>query len=311
MSLVGIDVGSTGCKAVAYTDVGKCIAGAYREYKVETSGYFAELESESVWKGVIECLREITCACENDSIKALSVSAMSDTMTPMSINAKPLMKSIMSFDARAMGEIEEVKARINPFQLYEITGMPLHPMHLLLKIMWLKKNRAKLEGQVWKYLSFEEYVLWKLGAEPSCSYSIAGRSMLFNNQTKSWDQELLEIFGINKNQLPLIYASGTQVGCVSKATSELTGLSQKTKLVTGGFDQACCAAACGVFEKGQMLDTTGTNEILFFIADDHDKKELFHNHFSYSYHVVEGVYSSFGHMFNAGGGIQMVQEPLF
>lgn len=305
MSLLGIDIGSNGCKVAAYTEDGKLISFAYKEYSIETVGSDFELSSSVVWECVLSCLLETVKRSGQDTVKAISVSSMADTFTPVLQDGTALSNSIMSFDSRAYAETREYKKRVDPFKIYQTTGMMLHPMHPAFKLAWLEKNRPEIFENAWKFLCYEDFILWKLGAEPSCSYSIAGRTMLFNNKTKEWDGDLLKSFHVDRTKLPYLYPSGCVVGSVSKEVAEKTRLPVSTKLVTGGFDQACCAVACGVFNKGEMVDTTGTNEIIFFIADKHQQRALFKNNFSYSYHVLDdSIFSSFGHMFNAGGAFK-------
>jgi len=71
MSLLGIDIGSTGSKVAAYTEEGKKIASAYREYNVHVNDCYAELAPENVWNSVVDCMREVVPECGGDKIKAL------------------------------------------------------------------------------------------------------------------------------------------------------------------------------------------------------------------------------------------------
>ncbi len=311
MSILGIDIGSTGCKAAAYTDDGRLIGHAYREYEARFSGRFAMLSPAVVWQSVKECIKEAASACEKDLIKALSVSSMSDTFTPIDKDGEPLCDSIMSFDSRASELVEEMKAVYDPHELYMLSGMPMHPLHPFFKIIWLKDNNPSLFNTTHKYLFYEDYILYKLGAQPSVSYSNAGRSMLFDYARTRWAKEQLSICGINESQLSDPYPSGAAVGQVSKSGSEETGLPKGVKLVVGGFDQACCAAACGVFKKGSVVDTTGTNEILFFVTDMSDREVLYEKHLSFSHHVYGDTFSSFGHIFNAGGALKWYRDLFY
>ena len=265
MSLLGVDIGSTGCKAAVYTEQGRLISSSYKEYKVLYKGQSAELKPQKVWECVKACIKKVVLDCGNDTVKALSVSSMSDTFTPFDKDGKPLTHSVMSFDSRAGLEVEELKESCDSYELYMLSGMPMHPMHPLFKLKWINKNMPKLQKRVWKFMFYEDYILYMLGACPCVSYSNAGRSMLFDYTEKKWAKALLEKCGIDETKLPETHPSGTVVGEVSEQASVMTGLPARAKLVVGGFDQACCAAACGVLEKGNVVDTTGTNEIFFLL----------------------------------------------
>ena len=311
MSLLGIDIGSTGCKAALYTDDGIICAYAYREYKVRFSGQFAQLCPSVVWLSIKQCIKETVAKAKEDPVKALSISSMSDTFTPIGEDAEPLCDSIMSFDSRASNLTEDMKTFCDPYELYMLSGMPMHPLHPLFKIAWLKENSPGLFKRVSRFMFYEDYILYRLGAKPSVSYSNAGRSMLFDYTEKKWGSKQLELCGIDESKLSVPFPSGTVAGEISRSVSEETGLPKGAKLVVGGFDQACCAAACGVFQKGGVVDTTGTNEILFFIADMSDRDVLYKNNFSFSYHVIDDVFTSFGHMFNAGGALRWYRDLIY
>ncbi|MBQ9942452.1 MAG: hypothetical protein IJP03_05545, partial [Christensenellaceae bacterium] len=260
---------------------------------------------------IADAIRQVVAATAHDPVTAVSVSSMTDTFTPFGADGRPLQHSIMSYDARAAKEVAEIAEAFDDPALYDITGMPLHPMHPAFKIRWLQKNRPQVAEKVWKYLSYEEMILWRLGAEPASSYSSSGRTFLFDNNTKDWNKDLLEYFHVDAASLPALCPSGVEIGRVSKAAAQATGLPEGAKLISGGFDQACCATACGVFQKGELADTTGTNEIIYFIVEPKAKAQLLANKFSYSYHIFGDTFSTFAHMFNAGGALKWYRNNFF
>lgn len=311
MSLLGIDVGSTGCKVNAYTVDGYAISEAYREYPVKYSNKTTVLDADAVWASIIECIQIVSSNCERDTVEAVSVSAMADTFTPISSEGTPITDSFMSFDLRAVNETHELKNIFDQEMLYEITGMPLHPMNPASKLFWLKNNNIHVTEKAWKYLFYEDFVIWKLCGEAVCSYSIAGRTSLFNNETTNWEKSLLGACSVDEKQLPTVAPSGIELGIITKKASEITGLPSTAKIVSGGFDQACCAAACGITKNNEIIDTTGTNEILYFLTQNEEKSSLLKNNLSYSYHISNNEFASFGHIFNAGGAFKWYKSLFY
>ncbi len=181
MSLAGLDIGTTGCKALVITTDGSMLAKAGREYKLSVpQPGWAELDAGEVWAAVQDALREVAALTHADPIEAISVSAMADTITPFDQDLSPVAPSIVSFDARSAAETREISDLVGREWLFQTTGMPAHSTHSATKILWLKNHRPDLFGQTRWFLDYEAYVLAKLGADPAVSTSNAARMMLFD-----------------------------------------------------------------------------------------------------------------------------------
>lgn len=311
MSLLGIDIGTTGCKVDAFTEDGKNLIIASKEYTILADGYFAELDPKEVWQAVVSCIKQAAQHTKNDPIKAISVSAMGDTFTAISKNGDCIGNSVVSFDARAYEEARYIEQKLGKKRIFEITGQPIHAMYTGCKILWLNRNKPEIAEKVWKYLCYEEYVLWKLGAEPHISYSMAGRTLLINNETATWDRELLDICGVQSSMLADPCPSGIEVGTISTTMAKELGLPENTRLISGAHDQPCCAVGCGVFDENEGVDTTGTNEIVYFMNNGKNKDLTLNANLSYSFHAEEGKYASFAQIFNAGGAFRWYRDKYF
>src|ERR1019366_4960283 len=99
MSLLGVDVGTTGCKAAAFSERGLCLASAYREYPtLHPRDGWAELDSRRVWDCVRATIGEVAAQVAKDPIRALSVSSMGEAATPVSQQREILGTCILSSD---------------------------------------------------------------------------------------------------------------------------------------------------------------------------------------------------------------------
>lgn len=311
MALLGIDIGTTGCKVVAYSPAGQPLGRAYREYPSIVSGDWIELDPELVYSHAVACIREIAGCVDLAQITALSVSSMTDTVTPIGKDGRALMCSFIPFDARGIEEARELESLYGLDALFARTGMALHSSHTICKILWIKRHRPDVLEKTWKFLCYEDYILWKLGAEPVSSYSTASKTMYFDIRSQKWCEDLLRVCGITPEQLPGPVPSGVPVGRISAEAAEKTGLPQDTVLVSGGFDQACCALSCGVIRHGDVLDTTGTNEIIFFALDDRQDRALLEYGMNFSPHVVQDMFSAYAVLFNAGGAFKWCRDALY
>ncbi|MBN1217712.1 MAG: hypothetical protein JXM69_02190 [Anaerolineae bacterium] len=312
MSLLGLDIGTTGCKAVAVRVDGEILAKTGREYHLNTlQPGWVELQAEAVWQAVKQMLREVAAATQSDPIEAISVSAMSDTFTPFDRHLQPTYPSIVSFDARSTAEAKELGDRLGREWLFQTTGMPPHSTHTATKILWLKNHRPDIFKQTCWFLCYEDYILAKLGAEPTISYSNAARMMLFDLNQLIWHSRLLEICGITASQLAAPVQSGAVIGQLNRRLAAELGMSRRVKLVSGGHDQPCAALGCAIVAEGMALDTTGTVEVLLVAF----KQPVFHPAMLAGFlccypHVYPGRYCSFAQLQGAGAAFRWFRDQL-
>jgi len=213
MSLLGIDLGITGCKAIAFSEDGKMLARAYREYPLlyPKLGWI-ELNPNEVWVRVKESIGEVAQKTKKDPIKALAVCCQGEAFSPIDKKGNFLANSPVSFDTRGQELTYQLGEKIGKFRIMQITGMPLYSGCSLGKLMWLKKNRPHIYRKTWKFLWYEELVLFRLGFSPTTDYSLAPRTLAFDILEKKWSEEILNIVDIEMEKLPEVLLSGVVIG---------------------------------------------------------------------------------------------------
>ncbi len=259
VSLLGLDVGTTGCKAVAFNLDGEIVAAAYREYPLHSpQPGWGELDPEQVWRSVADCIRGVAAESANDPIRSLAVSSQGEACHPVAADGSCLHRSIVTFDARTAGYVDWWQERISREEIGEITGMPLHGMYSLNKILWIKENLPEVFRKTHKFLCYEDFVVQRLGLEPSISHSLAARTMAFDVTSKSWSEKMLSIAGIDSNLLSQPKPSGEALGTIPDAVARELGLNRGVVVATGGHDQPAGALGAGILTGGDALYATGT-----------------------------------------------------
>ena len=141
MSLLGLDVGTTGCKAVVFDIEGKVLSAAYREYPLlHPQPGWIELDMRLVLEKIKESIREASSQVKRDSVRALSISTQGEAFVPVDKKGNLLSNSPVSFDNRGEKFVQWWEKALGKERIMKITGMPLHSMFSLNKIMWLKEN---------------------------------------------------------------------------------------------------------------------------------------------------------------------------
>ena len=290
MSLMGIDVGTTGCKVVAFDEAGAVLAQAGREYPLlsPNPGWY-ELDPEQVWSYIRECLRAVNTQVGHDPVTALSLSSQGEAMVPVSENGRVLANSPVSSDRRNAKQTAEMEAALGRERIFELTGQPMSTIYTLPKLLWWRDNAPEIIEQAWKFLCYVDFVAYKLGVEPVIDYSMAARTLAFDYRTEDWSDELLAAGHIRRDQLSRPLPSGEIIGEIPRALAAELGFSGSVKVVTGGHDQPAGALGAGVLQPGTAMLAIGTTEALVAVTEKPRKPMLGYNVSCY-HHAAPGSF---------------------
>lgn len=290
MSLLGLDVGTTGCKALVLGVDGRVLAYAYREYPFEyPKAGWAELNPLRVWHAVQETVREAAGQAGGDKIQALSISSHGESITPVGACGQPLHNTIASLDTRTAPYVKVWEERFGRERIQRMTGIPLHHKHSINRLMWLRDNRPDVYRSAWKFLCYEDFILLRLGLEPVIGASLAARTMAYDPETGTWSPEILSLAGVDAGRLPRVQPAGRVVGEIPESVAEDLGLGQGVLAVTGGHDQPCGALGAGIVQEGPAVDSLGTVEALTAVVPgDGSPEGLLRAGYPRYPHVVDG-----------------------
>jgi xylulokinase len=313
MSLLGIDIGTTGCKAIVFRTDGEILGQGYEEYPlIHPREGWSELDSNHVWEAV---RRSIAAAVDRagaaDPVRALATSVQGEAVTPVTAEGEVLAHSPVTFDGRTVAYEAWWEERLGRERLFALTGMPLHPMYTINKIMWWRREQPEVYERAWKFLCYGDFALWKLGVRPTIDYSMAGRTMAFDLRENRWSPEILEAAGVDPGKLPDAAPSGTVVEKLPNAVCDSLGLPQGVLAVTGGHDQPCGAFGAGIGEPGLAMDATGTVECITPIFDAPVLSEaMLRNNYCCYRHVVPELYASLAFNFTGGSLLRWYRDEL-
>ncbi len=260
MYFLGIDVGTTRCKAGIFDPEGKALAVASREYGYTSPrAGWAEQNPLEVWERVKEVIREVLGRGIKPSF--LSVSAQGEAVIFLDAKGEILRPAILGMDMRATQECNLVAEHFTPQDLLWKSGVPLHPITTLTKILWVKNHEPHIFACTHKFLCYEDFIFWKLSGEAVIDYSMAGKTLMFDIQRRNWSPEILQFLGIEERQLASCLSSGTAFTRISAYIAEELGLPMDLQLVTGGHDQCCAALGSGAIRGDIAFDNVGTAEV--------------------------------------------------
>ncbi|MFW6135534.1 MAG: FGGY-family carbohydrate kinase [Chloroflexota bacterium] len=301
MSLLGIDVGTTGCKSAVFSEEGELLASAYEEYDFQSPepGWF-QLDAVEVWERVKRTVREAASRAEGPPVEALAVSSLGEAMVPVTADRRVLGPSILNFDARGAAYVERLRDELPDERLYRINGNTLGNHYGLTKLMWIREHQPELYAQTDKFLLWGSFVSFMLGAEAAVDHSLANRTLLFDIDREAWSEELLAVAGLDRAKLPDLAPSGTVIGTVSDQVAEELGLPKNVSIVTGAHDQCANAVGCGVIKEGQAVYGMGTFTCITPVFGERRAPGLMlERGLNTEHHAVPGKVVSF--LYNQGG----------
>lgn len=310
--LLGLDVGTTGCKAVVFDQKGWELGCGYREYPVLCEEPLqAEQNPEAVFGLLTETMQAAVKQAGVKNITAVSLSVQGDAVIPIDKSFHVLYPAVLGMDYRSRKQCERYRENFDEWQLYEETGQPLHPINMMSKIMWFLEERPEIAEKTWRFITYEEFIYQRLGGEPLLDLTMASRSMGYSLTKGEWSRWILKNMGISKELLSPITKSGDIVGRLSKKLALQIGLDNMPLLAAGGHDQPIGAVGAGVTGGQVALDTTGTAEVLSVTFPDPVlNKSMYESFYSCYFHAVPGQYFSFAHM-QTGGILQQWYRDQF
>jgi len=255
VSIIGLDIGTTGTKAVAFDLDGRVIASAYREYNmVSPEPGQLELVPQEVLAGIRTVLAQVAAQAKKDPPRSIAWSVLGEAMVPVDNNGEPLANAIIGFDCRGEQEVLELREKLSQEECFAVTGHPINSYHSICKLLWFRKNRPDVFSRAHKWLCFADFFVNAMGLPPAVDYSLAARTLLFDVKRLCWSDRMLEIAGIGPEKLAEPVEPGRAVGEIGK--NDL-GLPEDCVIGAGLHDQPAGILGTGT-GPGEAMYAIGT-----------------------------------------------------
>jgi len=259
MSYLGLDIGTSGCKAVIFEQDGTLLSSSFSEYLLKTPyPGWSELDPGEVIDSCFRVIRDAVKGSAGSPVKALGISSQGEAFTPVGKDGEILANAMVSSDKRAEKSVNDFCESFGRKRLYHITGHTASQMFTLFKLIWLKENCPDIWSRSKAFYCFEELIHHKLGIEPAISWPMAGRTMMFDIKRHAWSKEILNEIDLPEKRLARPLQSGEVVGIIPDEIAAGLGLGRGVKVVAGGHDQTVGALGAGIVVPGSAMYATGT-----------------------------------------------------
>ena len=309
---LGIDVSTTGAKALIIDEQGCVAAEHFSAYPVSTPRpLWSEQDPVDWWSGTCACIRAALgkARLPAAAIGAVGLTGQMHGLVLLDRSDHILRPAILWNDQRTASQCEELTAKVGGHdRLLELTGNRLLPGFTAPKIAWVRENEPRVYGKAAHVLLPKDYVRLRLTGEHATEVSDASGTALLDVKRRSWSKEMLEALGIPEAWLPACSESDRVSGRISASAASATGLKAGTPVVGGGGDQAAQAVGSGVVMPGLVLVTTGTSGVVFAPGDRYAAEAQGRLHAFC--HAVPGTWHVMGVMLSAGGSLRWLRDAI-
>ena len=258
--LVAHDLGTSGNKATLYTTEGALVASRVCSYNLQvTHGNWAEQRADDWWEAVCRSTRELTALVPPTEIEAISFSGQMMGCLCLDADGRPLRNALIWADMRSAEQERQVRAQIEEREFYRLTGHRISPSYGAFKLRWIKDNEPEIYRRTAVAVNAKDYILFRLTGRFVTDQSDASSTCVYDITRRCWSEELLTLFGLDKEKMPDILPSIAVAGTVTQQAARETGLVAGTKVVCGGGDGPCAAVGTGCVREGVANSCMGTS----------------------------------------------------
>ena len=308
--LIGLDVGTSSCKALAVDENARLLASESEEYPCYApQPGWSEQAPADWWRGACAALLRLTQKIDPARVAAIGLSGQMHGMVALDAQNDVLRPAILWNDQRTARQCESItEAAGGPEGLLRLTNNAMLTGFTGGKIVWFRENEPDLFARCVKIINPKDYINFLLTGELATDVSDASGTGLYDVQDGSWNEELLDRLGLSPDLFADAYDSIEIIGAVTKEAAELTGLPMGLPVVAGGGDAVLSAVGMGLEEAGQLAVTLGTSGVVARHVPAFFENEGAKLQFSRA--CLPGLYHVMGVTLSAAGSYQWLETLL-
>lgn len=315
-AVLSLDQGTTSSRAILFGENGRSLATEFQEYpQIYPQPGWVEHDPEEIWQSQLATAKKVLTAgvVAIENVVAIGVTNQRETTIVWDrTTGQPVYNAIVWQDRRTAAFCDQLKADGWSEKIAEKTGLIIDPYFSGTKLRWILENvegvRERAERGDLAFGTVDSYLIWRLtgGKVHVIDYSNASRTMLFNINTLTWDDEILKLLNIPKAMLPEAKESSARYG---ESDPEIFG---RAIPITGDAgDQQAASFGQALFDVGMAKQTYGTGGFLLMNIGDKPKASS-HGMLTTIAWGLNGkpTYAFEGAVFIAGAAVQWLRDSL-
>ncbi len=307
--LLGIDIGTSACKLVVFTEDGQALSSRTVAYQTQyPKPGFVEQNPDDWWEAVCRGIREMLAedTVSAADIAAIGIDGQGWSAIAMDGEGNVLAPDPIWLDTRAESICEELNTRIGADELFALSGNPLKAQYVTAKILWLQRHLPQAYANTKWIMQSNGFITYRLTGSVSMDISQAYGLHCFNMKNGHMDLDMCRALGIQPGMIPEISPCHAIVGHVSEAAARQTDLLAGTPVIAGGLDAACSTLGAGVIRAGQTQEQGGQAGGMSICIDQYcaDSRLIM------GYHVVPNHWLLQGGTTGGGGAMRWFEREF-
>ena len=309
--LLGIDLSTTGAKALLIDETGQTVASASTPLTLSTPRpLWAEQHPHDWWKATVASIRAALeqAVAVGDEVRAIGLTGQMHGLALLDEHGEPLRPAILWNDQRTAAECDEIRECLGRSHLIAVTGNDALAGFTAPKILWVRHHEPEVYARAAHILLPKDYIRFRLTGDYAMDKADGSGTLLFHLAARDWSDEVSSALDIPQAWLPPTYEGPAATGAVSAGAATLTGLAAGIPVMAGGGDQSAQAVGVGAIEPGIAAVTLGTSGVVF-AATDRPLIEPEGRLHAFC-HAVPGRWHLMGVMLSAAGSLQWLRDTL-
>lgn len=308
---LGIDVSTTGAKALLIDETGRVVASATTPLSLQTPRpLWSEQDPHEWWEGTARSIRLALeqAGVRGDAVQAVGLTGQMHGLVLLDAAGAVLRPAILWNDQRTGAECDEMRARLGKARLIQITGNNALTGFTAPKILWVQRNEPEVYAKARHVLLPKDYIRFRLTGEYAMDKADGSGTQLFDLKERTWSPEVAAALDIPLEWLPPTFEGPEVTGHVNAAVAAATGLGKGTPVMAGGGDQAAGAVGVGAIAPGVVGLVLGTSGVVFAttpsaLIEPEGRLHAF-------CHAVPGRWHFMGVMLSAAGSFQWYRDTF-
>ncbi len=312
MLLLGLDISTTGAKALLLDEAGQVVSSATSPLTLSTPRpLWSEQAPGDWWAGISKSIRLALTkvGLPSSEIAAIGLTGQMHGLVLLDENGEVLRPAILWNDQRTGRQCDEIRDRLGKDQLIRITGNDALTGFTAPKILWVQQNEPEIWAKTRHILLPKDFIRYKLTGEFAIDKAGGAGTILFDLKTRTWSEEVTTALEIPPSLLPATFEGPEITGWISQEAASETGLTAGTPVVGGGGDQAAQAVGVGAVQPGIIALTLGTSGVVFAATEEPliEPEGRLHAFC----HAVPDRWHFMGVMLSAAGSLQWYRDTFF
>jgi xylulokinase len=306
-TLIGVDVGTSGTRALAVTTDGELVAEANRPHELLTPRPgWSEQDPGEWWDAAQAALAEVAAAAED--VVGLGLTGQMHGSVFLDAAGEVIRPALLWNDQRTAAECVEITERVGAERLLEIAGNPALTGFQAPKVLWLARHEPDAYARVASVLLPKDYVRLRLTGEQATDASDAAGTLLLDVRARDWSPAILDALAIPREWMPAVHEGPEVTGTLRDDLAAELGLPRGLPVAAGGGDNAAAAVGVGVVREGSLSSSIGTSGVIFshrdaFAPDPSGRVHAF-------CHAVPGAWHLMSVTLSAGGSLSWWRDQL-